>query len=137
MSVKIHWRQLIGLEDEGWNMSRCLYAYTTVNSNEILYIGKADRASISERWKDKDKQKLFADLEKQRQIYQHIVLFGNMELELGEKFSWQFLSDIESLLIAFEQPWGNIQCKNTRISRSNLEVKCVGNWIGNKFYLDR
>ena len=135
MSVKIHWRQL-NIEDEGWSMSRCLYAYTTINSDEILYIGKADRASIYERWKAKDKQKLFRDLEKQRQIYQHIVCFGDLELELGRKFSWQLLSDVESLLIDFEQPWGNIQCRNRRISRLNLEVKCVGNWIGSKSYLD-
>lgn len=137
MLVKVRWRNLIGFEDEGWRMCRCLYAYTTTNSDEILYIGKADRASIYDRWKAKDKEKLFLRMENERKVYQHIVSIGCLELEFGKKFSWQMLSDVESLLINYEQPWGNDKCKNTRISRPNLEVKCVGNWIGNsKTYLD-
>ena len=134
MSVKVRWRELgeIG-EDEGWQYLRCLYAYTTTNANEILYIGKAERNSIYQRWKAPDKQKLWLALQNQRQIYEHRVWAGDLELEAGRKFSWQLLSDIESLLIACEQSWGNVQCRNTRISRLNLEVKCLGNWIGSKF----
>jgi hypothetical protein len=76
-------------------------------------------------------------LEEQRQIYSHCIMFGNLELEEGRNFSSQLLSDVESLLIACEQPWGNDKCKKSRISRGSLKVKCLGNWIGkSKVYLD-
>lgn len=131
MLVKVHWQPLGDFDkDEYWKYLRCLYAYTTVNTDEILYIGKAWRNTIHERWKAPDKEKLWRALEEQRQIHEHCIMFGNLELEEGRKFSSELLSDVESLLIAREQPWGNIQSKKSRISRRNLKVKCLGNWIG-------
>lgn len=137
MLVTVNWRYLDAMgKDEGWTYWKCLYAYLSPKEDEIFYIGKADRASVNERWKAKDKQTLWSYLDNDRRISHHVVSVGVLCLEQGNRFSPQLLSDVESLLIAYEQPLGNIQCKNSRISRPNLKVRCVGDWIGAKFYLD-
>ena len=42
--IEVHW-QILGNfpEDDSWNWCRVLYAYLHPTTNEILYIGKADR----------------------------------------------------------------------------------------------
>lgn len=138
MLVTVNWRYLDAKgQDAGWDCWKCLYAYLTPNEDEIIYIGKADRASIKERWKGKDKQTLWEYLDNDRKIFDHIVSIGILNLEQGNRFSPQLLSDVESLLIAYEQPLGNIQCIKSRISRTNLAVRCIGDWIGKaEFYQD-
>ena len=126
--VAIHWQFLDEKDDPGWRARRCLYAYLAPDRHEILYIGKAWGVTVRGRWNRPAKEPFWMDLEKQRGIFEHYVLLGEPRLNYAGRFSSQLLTDIESLLIAAEQPWGNIQSRNTRISRPGLAVKCSGKW---------
>ncbi len=132
--VSIRWKALVDGVPE-WKSTRCLYAYVAQNNGEILYIGKAWGVSVRARWTRTAKASFWDDLEEQRGIYKHGVLFG--ELTTMTRLSSQLLADIESLLIAAEQPWGNIQCRRSRIERPGLVVKCIGAWPGRAtMYMD-
>ncbi len=89
------------------------------------------------RWTRTAKANFWADLEAQRRIHEHRALFGEVQVNYGGNLTSKLLADIESLLIAAEQPWGNIQSINTRIARPGLAVKCVGSWPGRaRIYVD-
>ena len=134
MSIQVVWQELFPLsEDARWGYTNCLYAYISPRHNEILYIGKANGCSVRQRWNASDKKiNFWQPLEEQRGIYEHITLLGEIYLEIGRRFSRQLLSDIESLLIAYEQPWGNSKCRKSRISRPSMEIKCYGDWVGSR-----
>lgn len=127
--IKVIWDQLTE-NHPAWAARRCLYAYIIPDMREILYIGKAWGVTVRGRWSRVAKERFWEDLERQRGIYQHRVLFGDVRLNYAGHLSSQLLSDIESLLIIAEQPWGNIQSRNSRIARPGLSVQCMGNWPG-------
>ena len=134
--IKIDWKALRD-DDPDWNYRGCLYAYLTTNSKEILYIGKAWGVTVRSRWSRSGKEKFWDDLETQRKIYKHIPIIGKLRLPSRQRLTAQLLADVESLLIGMEEPWGNIQSRDTRISRPGMTVECSGKWPGRKVYHDK
>jgi hypothetical protein len=135
-SIEIKWRQIVG-NDKYWNSSRCLYAYLHPGGEEILYIGKADGATVKQRWSAGDKDDLLNYLKKNG-VKEHIPIIGIIYLPEQSRFSSELLKDIEGLLIYREQPACNINNKKTRgISRPGMIIKCSGEiWPGEKIYED-
>ncbi len=127
MNVNIHW-EFTDHEEENIDYSRVLYAYLNPESNEILYVGKADYCSVSERMKGKHKEDVFNYIQKEFGLTEISCIVGELSLPKGRKFSSELLSDIESLLIISIQPYANTQNKNSRISRPGLVVTCSGEW---------
>jgi hypothetical protein len=128
MLVNVNWSRVRPESEQLFRTSRVLYAYTTRDLAEILYIGKALTTTVGQRWDATDKHAFWTDLENERGIFGHQVLIGDVHLGDGFRFSRQLLADVESLLIYRLQPWGNIQCQTSRISRPGLTLKCLGDW---------
>lgn len=128
MRAVVHWSQL-GVNPELWKLRRGLYAYFDVDTSEVLYIGKVYGTSVRQRWCRSGKCDFWDALESERGIYTHGVIVGEIELPFGNRLSKALTSAIESLLINRLQPWGNIQCRNSRIMRSGLDVLCHGDWV--------
>jgi hypothetical protein len=129
-AVIVNWQQPDS-DPRLWNVSRGLYAYLNLNKdeeNEILYIGKVDGTTIRQRWCRSGKKGFWDALENERQIYTHSIIVGLFELPAGQRLSRELVTDVESLLINRLCPWGNIQCRNSRISRPGLKVYCKGDW---------
>ncbi len=132
----IRWRPL-RTQDDGLYACGCLYAVADANTHELLYIGKADRATVAERIRCRSKEGLWDYLARQR-IRQCIVLLGTVRLAPGKRLSSELLADIESLLIQREQVCGNVQSKRSRTIRFGMLVRCAGSWPGRvEFYKDR
>jgi hypothetical protein len=137
MNVKVNWRFLKPSRDEGWNNSKCLYAYLAKGRREILYIGKSWSVSVRRRWDRYAKESFWDDLENERNMHKHYVLLGEVLLLPGKRLSQELLRDIESLLINQIDIWGNIQCRKRRINRQGLIVDCLGEWpLHKKRYID-
>jgi hypothetical protein len=119
-----------------WHLSRCLYAYLSPDGREILYIGKAWGTTVKARWSRSAKENFWTDLQKERKIGSHIALIGLVCMIGDQRLTSQLLSDVESLLINREKPWGNIQSRCARISRPGMQVKCSGKWPGVRSYVD-
>jgi hypothetical protein len=128
MILNVDWIRLRPEYENLWHVRRAVYAYTTKDFSEFLYIGKATSTTVAQRWAAPDKQKLWRDLEQQRNIFGHQLLIGHMPVEPGLRLSMELLADIESLLIYRLQPWGNIQSQNSRISRPGMTIRCRGDW---------
>ena len=126
--VEVHWRALERDSHPAWSDKRALYAYATPSAREILYNGKADRCTIRERWNAPDKQSFWRALERDRRVYNHVVYAGSVNVPWGSRLTCELLSDIESLLIYLLEPWGNIQCSQSRLCRPGMTVKCTGEW---------
>ena len=134
--IIVHWR-FLPLEDPSWQSMRRLYAYVAPNKKEILYIGKSWGVTVKGRWGRDAKSAFWEDLEKKRKITKHFALLGEVNLTYSGRLTEKLLADTESLLIMGEQPWGNIQCRQSRIARPSLTVECAGSWPGQaKFYRD-
>jgi hypothetical protein len=135
MIVEVEWAALQSEEDELGYSGRTLYAYQHPEEDEILYLGKAgSTSSANRRLSGGHKAGFFDDLWKQRRIDRFVHLVG--ELDYDGRYSEELLSDVESLLIMREQPWGNIQARTSRISRPGLIVRCSGEWPGQREYRD-
>ncbi len=140
MIIRIHWATVRGERDAKWGWTGVLYAYLAPKDEEILYVGKAHGANstVRRRWNADDKTGFWRDLERQRGIHQHAVVIGGIDAGPGARLTRQLLADLESLLIKWEQPWGNIQGRKERnFSRPGVEVRCMGHWPGRKRYLDQ
>ena len=134
--IIVRWH-FLSPEDPGWKSMRCLYAYVAPNKKEILYIGKCWGVTVKARWVRTAKESFWNDLERNRKIEEHFVLLGEVGLTYRRRLTNELLADVESLLIMGEQPWGNIQCKESRIPRPGLVVRCAGSWPGKaRFYKD-
>lgn len=127
MNVVVAWRELED-GDDGWYADCALYAYCTVGGSEILYIGKADGTTVRRRWNRSGKEGFWDDLEQERGVYEHAVLLGEIGMAPGRRLTRELLADVESLLVKRLRPWGNVQCRNSRISRPGLRVVCKGDW---------
>ncbi len=128
MLARIQWSSLEDDADPLWGASRGLYVYIAPDDHEILYIGKVDGTTVRQRWNRSGKAGFWDDLERERKILEHSVIFGEIELEEGGRLSRELFADIESLLIARVRPWGNIQSRESRILRPGLRVQCEGAW---------
>ena len=127
MLTTVRWRTASD-DSDLWDYARALYAYFTADDKEILYIGKAGRKTVRERWNRSAKKDLWDALEKKRNIHDHIVRVGEIWLDEPRRLSTELLLDVESLLIKRLQPWGNIQARSSRIPRPGLRVRCEGDW---------
>jgi len=139
MTIRIRWAAIRGKGDPMWSWSGVLYAYIAPGGSEILYIGKADggRSTVRRRWNADDKAGFWRDLERERGIFRHAVAVGQIDVGPGRRLTHELLADLESLLIKWEQPWGNIQGRKKRsFSRPGMEVRCSGYWPGRKQYWD-
>ena len=138
MVVRVEWRR-ISPESEGlFGAARVLYTYVVPPHSEIVYIGRADGKTVGERWGRSAKEKFWDDLERERRIFKHAVLVGVLELEQGSRLTRELLADVESLLIHEVGPWGNVQSRQSRISRPGLRVVCGGEWpFPKSLFVDR
>jgi hypothetical protein len=126
--VTIRWTRL-GLLSPLWDSDMCLYAYVHPRTKEILYIGKADKMTVHQRWRGPDKGKLFRYFRKELGLTDVRVHQGELELPPGGRRTSQLLSDLEALLIYRLDPPGNISNTATKNSaRIGLTVLCVGDW---------
>ena len=128
--ITIRWTDVGNENDPLWCAASVLYAYLSPSGREILYIGQACGCTVRERWRRSGKAGFWNALERDRGIRSHCVIVGVPELPAGMRLTKELLSDVESLLIARLQPWGNIQCLGTRICRPGMVVQCRGNWPG-------
>lgn len=124
--IRVHWRRLRA-ESQGWNSTRCLYAYVDPRDQRILYIGKADGPTVRHRFRAAGKAVL-EFLEWQLGVGVPVVLVGTILVEEGRRLSRELIADLESLLILRLKPRGNIQSIHSRIRRPGLEVECTGAW---------
>jgi len=132
MIVGIKWRYVRGNDDPAWDWAHVLYAYLDPSGKEILYIGKAVRTTVRQRWNRSAKEGFWDDLETERGIDRHIVVVGDFRLEPGKNLSPLLIADVESLLIKRIKPWGNIQSIKNRISRPKMRVICKGACFGDR-----
>jgi len=124
VKVEVEWRS----DDESFSFSRVLYAYLHPKSQDILYLGKAERSSVRDRLHGVHKDAIFSSIYREEGIRKLDALVGDLLLPEGSRFSGALLSDIESLLILRLQPSYNIQSRQSRISRPGLRVMCTGEW---------
>lgn len=124
--VIVRWSWL-GPSDAGWDAIRCLYVYVDP-SDDLLYIGKADGCTVRERLHAPDKRSLLGFFSRKLALSDFDVFLGDVSLPAGCRLSRELLTDIESLLIYYLQPPGNIQSVRSRIPRPGLRVRCIGDW---------
>lgn len=124
--VAIEWRRIMRSDDEKWSYRRCLYAYVCSNEREILYLGKADRCTVRERWSGADKRS-WRDWATRQEIERIHLHAGRIDWGEGARYSPEKLADVESLLIKRLRPRGNIMPLNNRICRPGVRVFCDGN----------
>ncbi|MBT3039204.1 MAG: hypothetical protein KME37_09750 [Candidatus Thiodiazotropha sp. (ex Codakia orbicularis)] len=123
MEIEIEW-EYTDEEEESIDFNEVLYAYLNPHSDEILYIGKADRSSVWERMKGEHKEDVFDFIQNELGLNEFSCIVGVPDVPAyGD-----LLADIESLLIYCIKPSANIQSKNSRISRPELSVTCSGDW---------
>jgi hypothetical protein len=141
MVVTVNWTLIQGPDDPRWQDNCGLYAYLTMDGEEILYLGKMDGCTVRERWRAPDKRAFWDALEKERRVFRHLVIVGDIHLQSDGSYSprltRQMVADVESLLIYKVQPWGNIACTKSRTSRPGMFVTCEGAWPpGRWIYVD-
>src|SRR5690349_14426481 len=111
-------------DDVHCSYNRTLYAYLAPRAAEILYIGKADRCTVRERWREK--KQFWTDLEREHNIKSHRLIVAEWDIPADCRMTRQLLGDSESLLIHQVKPWGNIQAQSSRIQRTRLSVMVLG-----------
>ena len=127
LRIAIDW-SYTGPSEESLEFSRVLYAYLHPDTNEILYIGKADRCSVYERLQGAHKEDIFSDIIQDLGLSTLHAIVGLLSLPPERRFSSELLADVESLLIMEVQPTYNTQSRQSRISRPGMVLKCAGDW---------
>lgn len=127
MNIEIEW-EYTDAGEESLEYSRVLYAYLHPDTNEILYIGKADYCSVGERLFGEHKEAIFDEMSDDLEIRELHAIVGILYLPENRRFSSELLSDVESLLIFEVQPPYNIQSRKSRVCRPGLTVQCGGHW---------
>jgi hypothetical protein len=128
MLAIVHWTHLKRDDDPRWDDKLCLYAYLHASRNWLLYVGKADYATVWQRYRARDKDALFNDIRRRYGTDDVRVLHGNLRFPDGGRRTSQLLSDVESLFIKRLDTFGNIQSQKTRISRPGMRVQFDGFW---------
>lgn len=141
MRARVRWHVVGDDSDPRWRNNCGLYAYLAPDSREILYLGKVDGCTVRQRWRAPDKMVFWRALERERSLFQHVVIVGEVELVAdggsAPRLTRQKLADIESLLIMEVQPWGNVAARRSRISRPSMRVSCAGAWpLREKTFVD-
>lgn len=127
LHIEVEWLYT-GHDEESIDYSRVLYAYLHPETNEVLYLGKADRCSVYERLRGSHKEAIFSDIVAERGLSELHAIVGLLALPPERRFTSELLADVESLLIFELQPPYNIQSRQSRISRPGLIVRCSGDW---------
>lgn len=125
--VTVNWKYISGNEDEKWDWCRVLYMYLAPNEGEPIYIGQAYACSVRERLRTAEKEDLWGYVKKLK-VTRYALAVGNIIIPRGQNISKELVNDIESLLIYHTLPCGNIMCKDTRISRPGMRIRCRGDW---------
>lgn len=127
-TVRIQWWPVTVGDQELIDSTVVLYSYVTLDG-QIVYVGKADRSTVWERYRCGSKGAVW------RRINAHFgkpmkcfVIVGDLTLPRGRRLSRALLADIETLLINNLRPVGNRSAISTRISRPGLRVVCRGVW---------
>ena len=135
MLVEVYWSELQSPRNPLWNDRFCLYAYFHPKRDWLIYLGKADFATVRQRLHGRHKRALFRDVA--RRYYLEAgdvrVFHGEVLLQEGRRLSSPLLADAESLLIMRLAPFGNTQSRLTRIERPGLRVHCEGDWPFKRF----
>ena len=128
-TICIHWQPVTIEGQEVADSTMVLYGYVTLEKNQIVYIGKADRSTVWERHRCRSKAPVWS------RIYSHFgrhekcfLIVGELAVPQGRRFSSALLSDVETLLISRLKPIGNRSAVATRISRPGTRVLCRGAW---------
>lgn len=126
LDIELDWDLIEGDRDHRWALSRVLYALSHPETDQILYLGKAEYQSVRQRLACRSKDGVW------NHVAEH---FGVEELTLriGEfitdaRLTVELLADTESLLIKRLQPCCNVQATQSRITRPGLRVTCSGDW---------
>ncbi len=133
MLIEVLWSELDDGADPLWSGQYCLYAYLHARRDWLLYLGKANFASVRHRLGGAHKDQLFADISRRYGTDEVRVLHGELLLRDGRRRTSELLADVESLLIMRLLPFGNIQSRKSRIARPGLRVHCVGDWPFKRF----
>lgn len=128
MQIEVEWTYLDDERDELWSDRLCLYSYLHPARDWLLYVGKADFATVRGRLNGDHKARLFADIRRKYGVDEVRVLHGELVPEEGRRRTSELLADVESLLIMRLRPFGNIQSTRSRISRPGMWVRCTGEW---------
>jgi hypothetical protein len=125
MEIEVEWSLA---SDSEWEQTGCLYAYLHPETDEILYIGKADGKTVRQRYTAANKKDLFDYFKDELGVEADDLnaIVGNVWMDENRRLSRELLADIESLLISRIQPPGNIQKREARISRPGMVVTCTG-----------
>lgn len=115
-------------EEKDLDLRRCLYAYLDHQTDELLYLGKADQQSVRQRMSGRHKNDIYRYLERTRNLDALRPLVGELRLDQHQRYSGALLTDVESLLINRLLPPCNIACIRSRVSRPGLTVVCRGDW---------
>src|ERR1041384_2126456 len=98
MNTPLQWTRIRPNTNDLWRLRRVLYAYTTPDLREVLYVGKALTTTVAQRWDAADKTNFWHDLETHRGVFGHQVIVGEPLLPLNSRFSAELLADMESLI---------------------------------------
>lgn len=115
-------------EETDFDLCRCLYAYLHPRTDELLYLGKADRQSVRQRMRGRHKDSVYEYLEREWKLEHLRPIIGELMLDESQRFSSALLADVESLLIHRLTPACNVSCIDSRISRPGLTIECRGDW---------
>lgn len=126
----IEWRKLKPGE-AGWDYSRCLYAFKDRRTGEIVYLGKAGRQTVAQRFMCRRKDGLWEYMD-ENGIHECDMLLGEVFLDDGRRYSEKLLWDIERLLISAIRPCGNVSGIRSSGGRADLCVECIGRWPGGR-----
>ena len=125
MKISVDW-WWAGADD--FDLCRCLYAYLHPRTDELLYLGKADRQSVRQRMNGRHKDGVYEYLQREYRLTKLRPLIGDLRLDEDQRFSSALLADVESLLINRIAPSCNVSCIRSRIERPGLIVVCRGDW---------
>ncbi len=101
LPVIIDWQEpAIFRERLEW--SRALYAILHPETDEILYLGKADGCTVLDRWNADDKHDRVWSALKANGIHIHKFIVGGFCTQ--QRLTRELLSDVESLLIYWIKP---------------------------------
>ena len=127
MFVEIEW-SWIEDDDPRWQDQYCLYSYLHPTREWLLYLGKADYATVRQRTYGEHKRELLDAITAEYDVDHLRAMHGGLLLPDGTRRTSELLSDIESLLIMRLQPRWNTQSRQSRIARPGLRVQCTGDW---------
>ena len=105
--------------------TNAMYLFRKKGTREILYIGKACRQSVKQRWLCRSKNRLDKLARKEGVVMRPFVA----GFHTTRRLTPQLINDVERLLIFLLNPrWngpGKVTC---RLHHRELTVKCSGEW---------